>query len=394
MPVDFLEVRHQINEIGKSAPALARRLKDLQEQARRLLEDNAQELDSLKQKIVEAVNEDPYLRCARPVSEVLDAKVPEPPLPVNATILAADGSQINPDRHAPVNYYLINVGAIEMRPGSGSPPRPEVRTSLYYGPELYTSSGTVTDAIVALKRDQYEREMLANLAKQASSPVITLTDGPVELWGGKGQSAEETAAFTESLQSYLKALTMLYELGTATAGYVDKPRADLVVRLLEVASTPPDQLKSLRKHRRLRGVTDDDLYRSILGPGERSAVFAIQSKSAENYTNELALHFFYLNVGQKKPWIARVEIPAWVVRDKLMLNNLHAVLVNQCRIMGTRTYPYVLHRAHEVALVTRNEKDQVSEMLMQELRKQGLDTGEGSQKQAAKSLTGRRRFQH
>ena len=34
----------------------------------------------------------------------------EPPLPQEALLLAADGSQVYPDELAPVHYYLINVG--------------------------------------------------------------------------------------------------------------------------------------------------------------------------------------------------------------------------------------------------------------------------------------------
>jgi len=126
---------------------------------------------------------------------------------------------------------------------------------------------------------------------------------------------------------------------------------------------------------------------------ERSAVFAIQSKSAGNYTGELALHFFYLNVGRaQKPWLARVEIPAWVAENQEMLDQLHAVLVHQTAILGTRAYPYILHRAHELALVTHEENEQVTTMLVQELGRQGVFVDDESQKQAAKEMPGARRF--
>jgi hypothetical protein len=72
-----------------------------------------------------------------------------------------------------------------------------------------------------------------------------------------------------------------------------------------------------------------------------------------------------------------------------MLDTLHAVLVSQCRILGSRPYPYLLHRAHEVALVSLDEKDQVISMIMQELRKRGVEVGEKSNKQANKDLGGR-----
>jgi hypothetical protein len=60
--------------------------------------------------------------------------------------------------------------------------------------------------------------------------------------------------------------------------------------------------------------------------------------------------------------------------------------------MGTRAYPYLLHRSHEIAVVSREEKEQIIEMIRTELLRQQVDFGEESQKQAAKNLSGRRRF--
>jgi hypothetical protein len=105
------------------------------------------------------------------------------------------------------------------------------------------------------------------------------------------------------------------------------------------------------------------------------------------------LHFFYLNVGRDEhPYLVRVEIPIWVARDRQMLDNLHAVLVQQCRILGSRPYPYLLHRAHEAAVVTLEEKDQVTQMIALELRRRGVEVGEISHKQSAKIAGGKTRY--
>ena len=132
---------------------------------------------------------DPNLRCAIPCaaetgrSEPLDGRYPLPEMPEQATILAADGSQITPDRHAQVNFCLINVGAIEVRLGLPDPPQMTVQSQLFYDEQLYTPSGTMSEAQVALLRDLNERKWLVELAKNAPPPVITFTDGPMELWG-------------------------------------------------------------------------------------------------------------------------------------------------------------------------------------------------------------------
>jgi hypothetical protein len=185
---------------------------------------------------------------------------------------------------------------------------------------------------------------------------------------------------------YLKALSRLHELGAITAGYVEKPRSDLVVRMLEVIVLPDDELERAGRERTFRGVRDTDIYANYLGPGDRSVVFEIQSKSAPKYEAELSLHFFYLNVSSnpEKPWLVRVEIPAWVGKEKAMLDQLHGVLMEQCSILGSQPYPYLLHRAHEIALVTKNEKEQLEQMIAIELRSRGVEVARKSPKQVHK----------
>ena len=108
---------------------------------------------------------------------------------------------------------------------------------------------------------------------------------------------------------------------------------------------------------------------------------------------QIALHFFYLNVGiAGKSWLARVEIPAWVSHRPEVVDLLQATLLQQCRQMGLRPYPYALHRAHEVALVTYREKEQLQTMIEAEMHRHGVETGQKSNKQSAKDLTGRKGY--
>ncbi|HEX7973443.1 MAG TPA: DNA double-strand break repair nuclease NurA [Anaerolineales bacterium] len=393
MALDFQQVRQQVHELGENALARQQQIKTLRSKASSLLESYSEDLDRLRQKVQTVVHSyDPSLRCALPGSEPLNAHYPLPALPSQVTLLAADGSQINPDRHAAVNYCLINLGAIQMCSNSSEPPTISSQCKLFYDNELYTPTGTLTEDMLALRRDLTERSLLATLVAEVGPPVITFTDGPIELWGAKDSGGEDSE-FQKSLEAYQDALNELCSLGAATAGYVDKPGANLVVRLLEVAVTPQDELPGIRKAHPLRGVIELDLYRDLLAPGERSAVFAMQSQSAKLYEGNLGLHFFYLNVGRAgHPWLSRVEVPAWVAGNPEMLDHVHASLVHQCSILGSRPYPYLLHRAHEAAVVSQEEKEQVTQMIMMELRRRGVLVGEESYKQAAKSLGGRTRY--
>lgn len=397
MSLDFQQVRAQVKQMGEHASQRAQHKIDQLQSALDILRQNTNEPERLHQKVeLVARNYDANLRCALPVlrptgcqPEPMDGHFPLPPLPEHATILAADGSQIAPDRHAPINYCLVNVGAIQLHLGEPHAPQISITSQLMYDEALFTPRGILTDARLALIRDINERKCLVDLAEKAAAPVLAFTDGPVELWMGREGEGDDRY-YQESLDVYLENLRRLQKLQVIAAGYVDKPGADLVIRLLEVAMTAEDKLVELRNTRPLRPVIDTDLFRKILGPDERSAVFKLQSRSSARYTNGLELHFFYLNVGREgHPWLARIEIPAWVVDNWERVDFLHAALIQQCRVMGSLPYPYVLHRAHEAAVVKLEEKDQVTQMIEMELRQRGVGVGDLSHKQAHKDLPGR-----
>ena len=415
MALDFQQVYDKIKQIGAGARERRESLDKQRDRARQLLDFYADRVDELQAKLERARQHDPNLRCALPLTGraehslpsrtgvppvfaartvSLDASYPaaghslSPVSPSQATLIAADGSQINPDRHAAVLYSLINVDAIVIEPDSGKSPETFSFSDLKYGDELYTETGILNEDMVALGRDLAERKKLLDLASNYPAPVIALTDGPVELWGAKNGSE---GAYQKSLEKHLSILSQLQAKGVTVAGYVDKPGADLVVRLLEIAALPDDQLKDVRQKHSLRGVTDRWLYGFLPG-GHRSAAFGLQSSSRAHYTGDLSLHFFYLNVGSEKhPSLVRVEIPKWVADDDEKLNLLHAALLDQCRMMGARPYPYILHRAHEIAVVKFEEKQQVEQLLELELRRAGGEVGEESNKQSAKNLPGRKR---
>jgi hypothetical protein len=172
------------------------------------------------------------------------------------------------------------------------------------------------------------------MARDLPAPVITLTDGPLELFWEPNPPPEFEHGFSE----YLAVLETLASLGATTAGYVDKPGSRLLVNLLEIALLPENELGSAGKRHPLVGLTDAALLSAILcNPGDRSALFGIRSIPADKFGGELALHFFYLNVGAPgSPNLVRVEVPAWVARSPQQLDALQAVLVAQCRSLGAR----------------------------------------------------------
>lgn len=404
MAIDFQQIYTRIKEIGAGARERKKTLEERRKLARDLLSAYASELDALRAMVDAAKRADPNLRCALPLDEALASSYPPPASVKKATLthrvaalIAADGSQVNPDRHAAVQFCIINVGAIVMRSGSGAAPQIYTHSELLYGDDLNTQTGLMTDGMVALRRDLKERSQLEELSRGVDGAVVTFTDGPIELWSAR--DGEDAKAFADALDNYKSVLSRLQARGVITAGYVDKPAASLVIRLLEIASAGVGQdavSSNLRDYHPLRGVSDRWLFgeksNPLLPPGHRSAVFGIQSKSEKDYQGALSLRFFYLNVGADgHPWPVRVEIPRWVADEREKLDLLHAVLVEQCRMLGSKPYPYLLHRAHEVAVVSQEEKYQVEQMLAQELRRQDEEVDDGSYKQSLKDLPGRTR---
>lgn len=383
MPVNYVQIRDEIKKIGEKAPLRHRQHEALLERVLSRLHHSAadpQPLDERHRLCLLRTSGD--LRSAyTPVNEPFDLGTSAPPLNPAYTAWAADGSQVIPNQHLAVQFGLINIGLIRF--SLNEIPRQEIETQLLYADELLTPQGyLVGEEYIALRRDFREREMLLQKAADEQSTVLTLTDGPLELY----REPRDSSAYQNLIHQYMQILHQLADLNVITAGYVDKPQGDLLVRLLELMELPAEKLEEAGKIRPFLGITDAELFAAILKPGERSAVFQVNSATVNKYfLDDLKIHFFYLNVSQtEQPQLARVEIPQWVLNQAGQLDMLHAYLLQECRQMGPRAYPYILHRAHEIALVSYKERDRLEQMIQQELLSQGLDLSFKSNKQHAK----------
>lgn len=386
MPVNLLDIQNKLIDFSTQARMQKERMSALQHEISSLVETYANNQDELKDRFDKAAEQIPRLRCAIPGDELLNTSNPCQNLENHVTVIAADGSQINPSRHAQVGFCVINVAVVKMERGSGHAPKILTRSQLLDFDDVFLpTGGMLSEGMVALKRDLQEREAILELAANLQSPAVSMTDGPLELY----REPQDISGFNQTLANYQEILTRLKNTGLMTLGYIDKPGADLVVRLLELMQMEDEQIASYNKRqRRFAGVSDAYLFSTILqNPGERSAVFGIHSEIARRFVNELTLHFFYLNVGLPgRPHLARVEIPGWVANDKTCIDTIQSVLVEQAAMLGTRPYPYILHRAHEEAVVTRPESNHVEELIVQAFDRAGITADEKSYKQYHKDL--------
>lgn len=386
MPVNLLDIQKKLHDFSVQAQAHKETIAIRQREVSDLIASYAGRLEALIARFDRAAEVIPHLRCAVPIAEPLDTVVPMPDIPEKFTVLAADGSQINPNRHARVAFCVINVGVVKLMRGSGLAPSVYTHSQLLdYDAIFLPGGGMLSEGMVALKRDLREREALLEVEGDLKAPVISMTDGPLELY----RDVQESPEFMQTLERYLDVLGGLRAQQMLTLGYVDKPGSDLIGRLLELAAMEDGDLQDYqRQRRRFAGVSDLALVSGLLNnPGDRSAVFGIHSQTASHFRGDLALHFFYLNVGQPgKPHLARVEVPGWIALRQDLLGLLQAVLTEQAGILGTRPYPYILHRAHEEAIVTMPEHQHVEEMIVAEFARRGIPIEEKSFKQFHKDL--------
>ncbi len=220
MPVNLLDIQRKLKDFGDQALAQHEAISSKQDQAANLLMGYAQRLDELKSHLSRAAARVPNLRCAIPIDEPLDSAIPAPDLPETFTLIAADGSQINPSRHARVPFCVINVGVVKIVRGSGEAPQILTQSQLLDLDDLYhAGGGMISEGMVALKRDLRERQALVELALDLVPPAISMTDGPLELYREPGDSE----GFNKTLDQYLAVLAFQQERGLMTLGYVDKP---------------------------------------------------------------------------------------------------------------------------------------------------------------------------
>jgi hypothetical protein len=325
-------------------------------------------------------------RCAVPGDEKMDAGFACGQKTFDGMILSADGSQIIPSAHDSVPLSLINTSLICLDAGASSAPQISLRTEILKEEHEGVELPLLSEDLINLKRDVSELRVLADWQAPEETPVVALRDGPLELYHEPRQGAE----FAQAFQVYQTLLKELAKRKFILAGYIDRSRAALLANMLEIFAD-----KNLEKQPgvSLEGLSDVVLMGALLPAGQRSAIYKLHSSSSEYYKGDLAVYFFYLNVSRnREPYIVRVEVPAWVARSAGEVNKLHCALLEQCRLMGSRPYPYLLHRAHEEAVVHQDEKESLQNALAVEMQRQGLDCPLPSNKLSAKELQSRTRI--
>ena len=406
MPINYLEVRSQVKEMGEVLRDATSETQDQLLQVRELLVQYADQASRINQTVNVAREHRKSIRCALPFREALTTIHEEPDVEVpRMHLLAGDGSQIFPDRHDVIEFGLVNVGVIHMIQGDNTTPTVTRASRLLYPGLGGAAYEAISEDLVSFLRDVDERVMLGERLKQvrldyAEShhgemlPAMLFVDGPLELFG----EPRNERRYRSEYERYFRSLEKIQQRQGSIAGYIDKPRSALLVRSLELMETAEDVLTEDHQEppRMFPQVTDIGVFSDRLKPGQRTAVFQLASSGADDFKGfdpALRLFFFYINVGYYQrdgtPMnvFARVELPGWLADNDGLVALLHKILLQQCRALGTHPYPYLLHRAHEIAIVKHVEKDEVSRLITTELMSKGVATEMASQKALNKLIS-------
>jgi hypothetical protein len=397
-----LELNRLTGQVDVMGQKLAQRRDDATKrgaEALELLRANPQVTEELNRKIDKARDIDEWRRGAKPLDDCLDKRHCVTREVDEAILIASDGSQIFPDRHAVTTYYLVNTGTIVLRKGSRQAPSTESAPEIFFSDEdVYDDEGQViSNDEISLLRGRRELEALARLAEQEraalggdlSVPIVALVDGPLLPW--LRPDPQRSDKINEEIDFVIKQLERLRKVQAIPVGYVDRPGSAFVLRIIELIGLAYENItrESLRAGRFI-GLTDRVLF-GKLAPNERTGLFTPYSNANDRYAGRSGgdrVAFAYLNVAHpargEESAVARIEVPGWVAVREDWLDIAQAAIHANCEPTG---YPYVLARAHELALVGQSEKAELDRLLQQVMLRNGM-MPEISVKASNKLLTG------
>jgi hypothetical protein len=345
------------------------------------------ELDEplLRSKIASRGQRVPWL-VAKPLGP-LQAPIPCPPCPADFSVIAADGSNMPPDRHSPVRYYVINTGTAVLTYGQAANAELASQASfcheerdLYFDAEQrqFPIEGNRLSALMLLA----ELRALREVAYTTPPPMVALLDGTLILWMIQ---TEPEHVRTKLLTEFLEHLDWFAAQHIPIVGYISDPGSYELSNTLRIYLCPSgaencqvcgsDQDPTLHLCHELRQLRDPVLLRGFLAAGDRTCLFASTSEILKQYDRH-QIQFFYLRscdaTGQPGE-VVRVELPAWVAAQPDLLDLVHAVLSDQCRRSGAQPpYPPALHEAHEQAVISTSDRELVELLIDEQLARRNM----------------------
>lgn len=407
--LDLMKLARQMPEIGQHLNAEAIAIQSRLERAERLLQSaRTQQTELLN---LQSLWGDRLGFSAATPQEPLDTRIPITLAPNQHTVLATDGSQIAPSHHEIAYCYLINIGRIVLHYGQNRHPLldslPEVfyRTEDLHRPRQW---GIRTEEWMSYCRTASEATALTELAESlfteppqektshppttnhqspttnSHPPTLALVDGSLTHWFLEPLPSE---ARDRILNPILAAWDTLRQRRIPLVGYISAARSGEALNFLRLHTCPKEQ-PDCQTH--CPGKTDNApcqvfaplrdtaLWNILLEPGQRSAIWRSSARVLEWYDHHRT-YFCYVNVGAE---IARVEFPAWVAEDAVLLDT--ALSLTLAQVQKGFGYPVALAEAHNQAVVRGGDRARFFALLEQQMIRAGLKNIGTSYKEARK----------
>jgi hypothetical protein len=399
MTLEFEKLSQEIEQMGRTTRNRQAKREEQIKELLQKLQRYAVDWDEINRCVdkAKALADEKWFRAARPFAptEPLNNGIAAPAPPPQATLIATDGSQILPDRHAPYLYYLINVGGIVYHHGDGRSPHTFTIPQLNYpSDDLDESITGFNSASVSIKRDLAEIGTLARTVwdhKYETAPLIAIVDQRLLYWpiGSTDHSENQHA-----INTWIKAMDDIRACGAILAGYIDQPGKIAVLNMLHALDVDEADFDIANLTHSNQHLNDADLFSQILKPGERSPVFVDVSANNERFAqSNQEIGFFYLNPGHRGQKIARVDVPLWAAQQPEVIAQRHSLLYHQCQILLSG-YPYIITRADETAVVGRQDQTYLESLIDLTMQRHGLQASQTS-KQDGKDIAraGKTRFE-
>ncbi len=281
----------------------------------------------------------------------LDQCVPVTPLKNFYKIISVDGSQVYPDRHQGTSCHLINIGSVVIHYGAQNPVMLSCKPFVYTGLDSAEYEDANVHEVINCKRQELELQVGLELSQRfadGQQDTVLLFDGSLVFWN---LEAKNTVLSTLFFERYIGILFQLYVQRTLYAGYISVPRSRELCNIIRLSlcdfNTDAKELYTV-----IDPVVDATIASFFLEPHMRTNVFGNSAAISAEYPEAVRPHFFYLHVGAE---IGRVEIPAWIAQDTMLVDLVASIVLDQC-IKGSG-YPVVLAEAHEQAVVKGPDRE-------------------------------------
>ena len=332
---------------------------------------------------------------ATPV-EPLDKCFDIQPAPYSHSVFATDGSQISPSHHEIAYCYLINIGQIMLHYGQSLHPLLDSVPEVFYKKEdLYISKkwGIRLEEWMGHLRTVSEAQTLAQMAcnwvlppgEHRDVPNLALVDGYLIYWFLDSLPVE---ARDKILPPILASCEQLRETRIPMMGYVSASRSTEGLNFLRLGSCEYEHpncvvncsdLVDKYPCQKIDSLRDSTFWAGQLQPGQRSPLYRSNLRILDLYEEAQRVYFCYVNVGAE---IARIEAPAWLVKDTALFEQSLAIVLAQ--VHKGYGYPVALAEAHNQAVVRGGDRVRFFSLLEQQLIKAGLRNVGTSYKEARK----------